>query len=69
MEAINLDHLGERWHDRQLLGKALRPLIDNQIIRLENSSGLHRVRFCVEALRVWMRENTYTLPEHVFATK
>ncbi len=49
------------WQDKQTLRAALKPLVDNQIVTVEDVPQAPAVRFRVEALRRWMRPNLITL--------
>lgn len=58
--ALLSDLLGP-WQDKAVLRTALKPLVDNQILAIENVPEAPAVRFRVEALRHWMRPNLITL--------
>src|SRR5205823_6222820 len=49
------------WQDKKVLRAALKPLVDNQIVTVENVPQAPAVRFRVEALRRWMRPNLITI--------
>jgi hypothetical protein len=49
------------WQDKKVLRAALKPLVDNQIVAVENVPQAPAVRFRVEALRRWMRPNLITI--------
>jgi len=49
------------WQDKQVLRAALKPLVDNQIVTVENVPQAPAVRFRVDALRRWMRPNLITI--------
>ena len=49
------------WADKAVLRTALKPLVDNQIIAVEDVPQAPALRFRVEALRRWMRPNLITL--------
>jgi hypothetical protein len=59
--SVQLDALGKIWEDPQDLRIALKPLVDNQILTIENVPARPSVRFQVEALRAWLRPNLITL--------
>lgn len=59
--SIELVALGNHWAEENKRRGALRPLIDNQILSIENVPENPTVRFQVEALRAWMRRNLITL--------
>jgi hypothetical protein len=56
-----LSEAGAAWNDKAVLRTALKPLVDNHILSLEDVPRAPAVRFRVEALRRWLRPNLITL--------
>ena len=59
--AVLTSALSGQWADKPVLRAALKPLVDSQIIAVENVPQAPAVRFRVDALRRWIRPNLITL--------
>jgi hypothetical protein len=58
---VNLSDLFPDKDDLGRIGKGLKKLIDNQVVVLVDAAGTPSVRFRVEALRAWLRNNLLIL--------
>jgi AAA+ ATPase superfamily predicted ATPase len=60
-DGVLLSALPSPWQDKAAVRAALKPLVENQILSVENVPHAPLVKFRVEALRRWMRPNLITL--------